>query len=116
MELTTEELAKSCEACGLTSLICEQGFMDTLVDVISDSPGIDDRDAKVSAMERMLEENVDFGPLGAEYDTEENHPERLEARWDILGDLAARWVDGKYATLAECQTDCTELSRSWLDS
>ena len=116
MELTTEELAKSCEDNGLTCLVCGQGFMATLEDVISDNPGIADSDAKVSAMERMLEENVDFGPLGEEYDTDETHPERLEARWDILGDLAERWVDGRYATLAECQTDCTALARLWLDS
>lgn len=99
--LTLDELDKSCTDNGLTSLICEQGFYATLEDVLNDNPDLDRNSdkAKVATMERMLEENLNFGALSEDKDTDEDHSDRLESRWDIIETIAVAWVFGRCAAL-----------------
>ena len=113
--LSLDELAQSCEDNGLTSLICEQDFNATLEDVLSDNPEMekDSDNAKVSAMERMLEENLEYGALSDDDDTDDDHSERLGARWDIIETIAIAWVFGKVKTLSEAQAMCNELVAKW---
>jgi len=121
MELTNEELDKSCRDNGLWWGVCGQGYMATLADVLGNNPGMD-RDewsTKVTAMAMMLEENLSFGDLEEDNDTDDNHPDRMGARWDILDELAERWISGEYTGKGVpekelCQKDCTSLAEDWL--
>ena len=115
MERTNEQLDELCREYGISAFICGQGFMETLNDVLGDNPGLDPREAKLTAMSLLLEENVPFGRLDEEYDTEDDHPDRLEARWDILEELAEGWVDGKYSRMDECEADCHRKAEEWLE-
>lgn len=114
--LTNEELEKSCKDNDIWCLACGQDYMATLEDVIENNPELerDDEGTKITAMGMMLEENVDFGALDEELDTEDNHPDRMAIRWDILDELAERWVAGKYSGQKQteielCQRDCSRL-------
>lgn len=114
--LTNEELQKSCKDNDIWCLACGQDYMATLEDVLENNPGMDrdDFDTKATAMGLMLEESVDFGPLDEEMDTDEDHPDRMAARWDILDVLVERWVNGEYSGSAVkemtlCQLDCTAM-------
>ena len=119
-ELSNEELQQSCIRSDIWCLLCAQDYNDTLDDVIDNNPDMnrEDTGTKETAMGMMLEENVDFGELAEDLDTDDNHPERMEARWDILDELAERWVAGKYSGKKEkeielCQKDCTSLVKDW---
>lgn len=119
MALTNEALDKTCIDNGVTCLLCAQGYSTTYADVVEENPGISEDDAKEAAMSRMLEENVLFGGLDEEFDNDETHPDRLAARWEILDELAKRWVGGDYsgkdeAELSLCQQDCNVLVEKWL--
>lgn len=116
MELTNEELQKSCIRSDIWCLACAQDYEDTLDDVLDNNPDLerDDEGTKITAMSMMLEENLDFGGLDEDLDTEKNHSDRMGLRWDILDELAERWVNGKYSgkkdkEITLCQRDCTRL-------
>ena len=133
--LSRDQLIKSCKENHLTSLLCAQGYEATEEDVLNDNPELaadDDtavypspatqkeRDLKESVMIRMLQENLDFGPL-METDDEtdrDDHPERMEARCDIIEVIAERWVGGVYTgkrkrELQLAQADCNALVAKW---
>jgi hypothetical protein len=136
--LTREQLIESCRKNGLTSLRCEQDYEATEQDVLDDNPELaadsddaqypspdaqKDRDLKESVMCRMLEENLDFGPL-METDDEadrDDHCERMEARCDIVEKVAERWVSGAYtgklkSELELAQNYCESLVTEWYGS
>ena len=97
-ELTIRDLRYSCDTNGITSLYCEQGFDDTMEDVIADNPDMELSSLKFAVMVRMLDENLDYGPL-EETDDEldsDDHPDRMSARCDICDEIATNWVNGKY--------------------
>ncbi len=133
--LSRKQLIKSCRENHLTSLLCEQGYEATEEDVLNDNPELaadDDtavypsqetqkeRDLKEAVMIRMLQENLDFGPL-METDDEtdrDDHPERMEARCDIVEKVAERWVEGRYTgkkkrELELAQNYCESLVTEW---
>lgn len=121
MEMTNEELAESCRKNDIWWGACGQGYMATLADVLDNNPGMerDDWGTKVTAMGMMLEENVSFGELDEELDTDEDRPDRMGARWDILDILAELWISGEYSgktapELAMCQTDCDYMVKERL--
>ena len=122
MALTNEELQQSCVRNDIWCLACGQDYLATLDDVIENNPGMerDDDGTKITAMGMMLEENVNFGELDEELDTEDNHPDRMGARWDILDELADRWVAGVYSgkeepEIALCQKECDALVAAALE-
>ena len=116
MELSFEELRRSCEANGVTCLVCEQGFEDTMDDVVNEDPGIGLGDLKSAVMFRMLEENLDYGLLSEEDDEDDcgdAHSERLAARCDICDEVADRWIAGRYTKgneLEEAKADSRKLA------
>lgn len=103
--LTLEQLDESCRRNGLTSLVCEQGFKATLQDVLDDYPDVTPTPAGdfglfVSAMERMLEENLDYGRYsdsGEDDAVGEEHSFKLQNRWDIIEQVATAWVNGEFS-------------------
>ena len=134
--LSRDQLIKSCNENHLTSLLCCQGYEATEEDVLNDNPELaadDDtavypsqdyqkeRDLKEAVMIRMLQENLDFGPLMETDDETErdDHPERMEARCDIIEAIAERWVDGVYTgkkwkrELGLAQEDCAAMVAKW---
>ena len=134
--LSREQLIKSCKENHLTSLLCAQGYEATEEDVLNDNPELaedDDtavypsqenqkeRDLKEAVMIRMLQETLDFGPLMETDDETErdDHPERMEARCDIVEAIAERWVDGYFYTgkkkreLQLAQADCDAMVAKW---
>lgn len=134
--LSREQLIKSCQENHLTSLLCEQGYEATEEDVLNDNPELAEDDdtavypspdcqkeraLKESVMTRMLQENLDFGPLMETDDETErdDHPERMEARCDIVEAIAERWVDGYFYTgkkkceLQLAQEDCNAMVAKW---
>ena len=97
--LSREQLIKSCQENHLTSLLCAQGYEATEEDVLNDNPELaedDDtavypsqenqkeRDLKEAVMIRMLQENLDFGPLMETDD--ENVWQQLKEEFNIQGD------------------------------
>lgn len=120
-ELTHSELDASCRNNGLTSLLCEQGYMDTKDDVLADHPeGMDDTEVKQETMFRMLIENLDFGPLRETDDETErdDHPDLMAARDDICSEIADNWVAGKYSGKHDrefviAKYECNRLVDEW---
>ena len=134
--LSRDQLIRSCQDNNITCLLCCQGYEATEEDVLNDNhelaPDNDDaqypsqetqkeRDLKEAVMIRMLPENLDFGPL-METDDEtdrDDHPERMEARCDIVEVIAGRWVSGSYTgnrrktELDLAQADCDSLVAKW---
>ena len=96
MAMGFKYLSESCKRNNLTSLICEQGWEETMDDVLADNPDITADDLKTATMYRMLDENLDYGDL-AEFDDEPYHQERMEARCDICEQVADKWVNGEFA-------------------
>ena len=97
-------LSDSCKRNNLTSLICEQGWEETMDDVLADNPDITADDLKTATMYRMLDENLDYGPF-TETDDEDCHQERMEVRCDICEQVADKWVNGEFAnTLSQKHT------------
>ena len=137
--LSRDQLIRTCQDNNLTSLMCCQGYEATEEDVLNDNPELDpnsddaqypspevqkERDLKESVMIRMLQENLDFGPL-METDDEtdrDDHPERMGARCDIVEVIAERWVAGSYSDnyqkteLELAQADCNVLVSKWYGS
>lgn len=124
MALTNEELQQSCKDNDIWCLACGQDYMATLEDVLADNPDLDreSQAAREITMSRMLEETVNFGQLDEVFDTEDNHPERLEQRWNILEELASSWVLEDYtghegvSELEACQMDCDRLVAAALEA
>lgn len=105
-------LREICERGNITCLHCEQGFDATMDDVISDNPDMTVDELKVATMIRMLEENLDYGPL-AETDDEADlpdHSERMAARADICEAVAQDFVDGKITLLAQAKEKAINLA------
>ena len=96
MAMGFKYLSDSCKRNNLTSLICEQGWEETMDDVLADNLDIAADDLLYAAMYRMLDENLDYGDL-AEFDDEPYHQERMEARCDICEQVAEKWVNGEFA-------------------
>ena len=97
-ELSFQELRESCGREVVTCLCCEQGWEDTMEDVVTDNPDMPASELKVVVMSRMLEENLDYGPI-TETDDEldsDNHEALLGARYDVCDEVARRWVAGDY--------------------
>ena len=137
--LSRDQLIRSCQDNNITCLLCCQGYEATEEDVLNDNPELapdnDDaqypspeaqkeRDLKEAVMIRMLQENLDFGPL-METDDEtdrDDHSERMEARCDIVEVIAERWVSGSYSEdykkteLEQAQADCNALVAKWYGS
>jgi len=143
--LSRDQLIRSCQDNNITCLMCGQGYEATEEDVLNDNPELapdnDDaqypspdaqkaRDLKEAVMIRMLPENLDFGPLMETDDEDErdDHPERMEARADIVEVIAERWVSGSYTgkttgkrkrkqtELELAQADCDALVAKWYGS
>lgn len=137
--LSRDQLIRSCQDNNVTCLMCGQGYEATEEDVLNDNPELapdnDDaqypspetqkeRDLKEAVMIRMLPENLDFGPLMETDDETErdDHPERMEARADIVEVIAERWVSGSYTgdyqqtELDLAQADCNALVAKWYGS
>lgn len=143
--LSRDQLIRSCQDNNITCLMCGQGYEATEEDVLNDNPELapdnDDaqypspetqkeRDLKEAVMIRMLQENLDFGPLMETDDEDErdDHPERMGARCDIVEVIAERWVSGSYTgkttgkrkrkkpELELAQADCNALVTKWYGS
>lgn len=137
--LSRDQLIRSCQDNNITCLVCCQGYEATEEDVLNDNPELapdnDDAqypspeaqkelDLKEAVMIRMLQENLDFGPLMETDDETErdDHPERMEARCDIVEKVAERWVSGTYSgdrhhtELELAQADCNALVTKWYGS
>lgn len=105
-------LRQFCERDNVTALRCEQGFEATMQDVLDDNPDISAADLKTATMCRMLEENLDYGPL-AETDDEADrpeHPELLAARHDILDAVAEGVVNGEIVGMAQANRKSLSLA------
>ena len=117
MELTHEQLSEICRKCGITALYCEQGYEETLRDVLEDNPEYprESREAKIDTIDRMLMDSLDFGPAADEDDLpEEELMERMELRDSVLEVVVPKFVDGEYSgkgqdELALAQADCNEI-------
>ena len=137
--LSRDQLIRSCQDNNITCLMCCQGYEATEEDVLNDNPELapdnDDaqypspetqkaRDLKETVMIRMLQENLDFGPLMETDDETErdDHSERMGARCDIVEVIAERWVSGTYSDdrhhteLELAQADCNALVTKWYGS
>lgn len=97
--LSDSEIKESCERCGLTTLLCEQGFDATLDDTREMNPDLDEHELHVATLVRMLDENLDFGVLAEDDDELErdDHCERMAVRADISELVADRWAAGMYS-------------------
>ena len=105
-------LRKFCEHDNVTALRCRQGFEATMQDVLDSNPGISAADIKTATMCRMLEENLDFGPL-AETDDEAlrpEHPDLLAARHDIIDAVAEGVVNGEIVGMAQANRKSLSLA------
>lgn len=105
-------LRKFCERDNVTALCCRQGFEATMQDVLDSNPGISAADIKTATMCRMLEENLDFGPL-AETDDEAvrpEHPDLLAARHDIIDAVAEGVVNGEIVGMAQANKKAYSLA------
>lgn len=111
-QVSFASLREICERANITCLHCEQGFEATMDDVISDNPEMTVGELKVATMIRMLEENLDYGPL-AETDDENDlpdHSDRMAARADICEAVAQDFVDGKLTLLAQANEKALSLA------
>lgn len=122
MELTFEELEKSFAGIGTFrggyEVIRKEVYEDLEDDSYDDeieAAGIDadeaisDHDIKIEIASRILEENLDFGPLSENLDTDQNRDARFEKRYDLLDPIADMWVEGEISSVKEAQM---ELDRS----
>ena len=117
MAMGFKYLSDSCKRNNFTSLICEQGWEETMDDVLADNPDIAADDLLYAAMYRMLDENLDYGDL-AEFDDEPYHQERMEARCDICERVAEKWVNGEFANkptpeLVLARAESKRLAKDW---
>ena len=111
-QVSFASLRQFCERNNVTALRCEQGFEATMQDVLDDNPDISASDLKTATMCRMLEENLDYGPL-AETDGEADlpdHSDRMAARADICEAVAQDFVDGKFTLLAQANEKALSLA------
>lgn len=108
--LTSEELDESCRRCGITCLICEQGFHATMDDAKLDNPDIEPDDLLVETMYRMLDENLDFGKYSSDDGDPDSdaHAGLMVARSDLLETIAHRWVKGNYSGRGEQEIDLAQ--------
>ncbi len=116
MELSFEELERSFEGVGTFrggfEVIREEVYEDIEDDSFDDPDDassddgeeITDREIKVEIASRILEENLDFGPLNENFDNEGNRDSRMEKRFSLLDPIAAKWVDGEISSVKEAQT------------
>jgi len=102
--LTLEQLDDSCRRNGLTALLCEQDFKATLQDVLDENPDMTPTPAGdfalcEMAMERMLEENLDYGKYSDSEsdDVGEENSFKMQNRWDIIEKVATAWVNGEFS-------------------
>jgi hypothetical protein len=117
MELSHEQLSEICRKCGITSLYCEQGYEDTLQDVLDDNPEYsrESRDAKIDTIDRMLMDSLDFGPASDVYDLDEGETiSRMELRDSVLEEVVPKFVDGEYSgggktELELAQEECNRI-------
>lgn len=105
-------LRQFCERGNVTALRCEQGFEATMQDVLDSNPDISAADLKTATMCRMLEENLDYGPLTETDDEAErpDHPYLLTARHDILDLVAEEVVNGEIAGMAQANRKALSLA------
>ena len=105
-------LRQFCERDNVTALRCEQGFEATMQDVLDGNPDISAADLKTATMCRMLEENLDFGPLAETDDETERpeHPELLAARHDIIDAVAEMVVNGEIVGMAQANRKAYDLA------
>lgn len=116
MELSFEDLESSFEGVGTFrggyDVIKKEVYEDIEDDSYDDpddvaSDGgeeISDREIKVEIASRILEENLDFGPLNENFDNDDNRDFRMEKRFSLLDPIAAKWVDGEISSVKEAQT------------
>lgn len=105
-------LRQFCERGNVTALRCEQGFEATMQDVLDDNPDISASELKTATMCRMLEENLDYGPL-AETDDEADlpdHSDRMAARHDIIDAVAEGVVNGEIVGMAQANRKSLSLA------
>ena len=88
MALTADEIRESCMRCGLTTLLCEQDYDDTMEDVREMNPDMTEYELAEATLIQMLDENLDFGPLD---------DDELEARADISEEVAEHWLAGEFS-------------------
>lgn len=118
MELTFEELEKSFAGIGTFrggyEVIRKEVYEDLEDDSYDDeieAAGIDadeaisDHDIKIEIVSRILEENLDFGPLSENLDTDQNRDARFEKRYDLLDPIADMWVEGEISSVKEAQAE-----------
>ena len=111
-QVSFASLREICERENITCLRCEQGFEATMEDVINDEPDMTVDELKIATMIRMLDENLDYGPL-AETDDEADlpdHSDRMAARADISEAVAQDFVEGKVTTLAKANEKALSLA------
>ena len=119
MELTHEQLSEICRKCGITSLLCEQGYEATLQDVLDDNPEYprESREAKIDTIDRMLMDTLDFGPASDDVDLDDDEDElisRMEQRDSVLEVVVPKLVDGEYSggdktELELAQEECNRI-------
>lgn len=109
MEQTFEQLKEQTK--GLTCLICQQGWDETMQDCISDNDYDDDefgqRCLKEDVVFRLLDENLDYGCFNEteeELDNNELRSEMLEKRCCICEEISTIWVDGAIKCFDEAQS------------
>lgn len=105
-------LRQFCERDNVTALRCEQGFEATMQDVLDSNPDISAAELKTATMCRMLEENLDYGPL-TETDDEADlpdHSDRMAARHDIIDAVAEGVVNGEIAGMAQANRKAYDLA------
>jgi hypothetical protein len=105
-------LRQFCERNNVTALRCEQGFEATMQDVLDDNPDISATELKTATMCRMLEENLDYGPL-TETDDEADlpdHSDRMAARHDIIDAVAEGVVNGEIVGMAQANRKALSLA------
>lgn len=111
-QVSFASLRQFCERNNVTALRCEQGFEATMQDVLDDNPDISASELKTATMCRMLEENLDYGPL-TETDDEADLPDheyRMTARHDIIDIVAEGVVNGEIAGMAQANRKAYDLA------
>lgn len=116
--LSNTQLDEICRKCGITCLLCEQGYFATLDDVTADNPDytIGSYEAKRDTIDRMLMDTLDFGPYNDKDDLEEDKLiEAMEERDRVLDIVVPKFVSGFYCghemnELEMAQHECVTLT------
>jgi hypothetical protein len=116
--LSNTQLDEICRKCGITCLLCEQGYFATLDDVTADNPDytIGSYEAKRDTIDRMLMDTLDFGPYNDKDDLEEDKLiEAMEERDRVLDVVVPKLVNGEYSgqemnELELAQTECVRMT------